>query len=75
MSRKERNQLAARKSRQRRMAYILQLELSLKNANERIRRLEAELRVMRAESLVTDGCMLTQALLEPGQIGMCCCGD
>ena len=50
------------------MAYILQLELSLKHATERIRSMEAELRTLRAESLVTEGCMLSQALIEP--IGM-----
>ena len=49
------------------MTYLLQLELSLKTANERIRSLEAELRSSRAESLVAEGCILTQALFDSNQ--------
>jgi hypothetical protein len=52
------------------MAYVLQLELSLKHAAERIHRLESELRCMRAESLVTEGCMLSQALIDPMRMGI-----
>ena len=63
-NRRERNQQSARQSRQRRMAYILHLELSLKTANERIQLLEKELRSARAESIVAEGCMLTQALID-----------
>jgi plasmid stability protein len=51
------------------VAYTLHLELSLRNAAERIRSLEAEVRRLRAESLVTEGCMLSQALLDPTQMG------
>ena len=52
------------------MAYILQLEISLKSANEKIQALEKELRCVRAESIVTDGCMLSQVLLDPTQMGI-----
>ena len=69
-SRLENNRISARKSRQRRMAYILQLEMSLKSANEKIQALEKELRCVRAESIVTDGCMLSQVLLDPTQMGI-----
>ena len=68
--RKEKNQLSARLSRQRRLAHVLQLELSLKHAHERIRRLEAELRVSRAESFLVDGCMLFQELIDPVDMGV-----
>jgi hypothetical protein len=57
-------------SRQRRVAHVLQLELSLEHAHERIRHLEAELRLARAESILADGCMLTQALIDPMEIGI-----
>ena len=66
-SRRVKNQISARNSRQRRMTYLLQLELSLKTANELIRSLEAELRSSRAESLVAEGCILTQALFDSNQ--------
>ena len=52
------------------MAYILQLELNLKNANERIRQLESELRLARAESFIAEGCIPLQPLLNPEQFGM-----
>lgn len=68
--RKQKNQLSARLSRQRRLARVLQLELSLKDAHERIRQLEAELCFARAESIVTSGCMLTQALVDPIEMGI-----
>ena len=67
--RREKNQASARQSRQRRVAYTLQLELSLRNATELIRSLETEILRLRAESLLTDGCMLSQALLDPTQMG------
>lgn len=51
------------------MAYMLQLELNLKHAAERIRSLETEIRTLRAELIVTDGCMLPQALLDPADMG------
>ena len=75
--RKVRNRLSARKSRERRMAYVLQLENSLKVANERIRHLEAQLRLAReVESFVSEDCVLSQALFEPDDVGlMVGCGN
>ena len=55
LSRKERNQLSARQSRQRRTAYVLRLELELRTARLHIQRLEAELRAARAESIFSEG--------------------
>jgi hypothetical protein len=52
------------------MAYMLQLELNLKLATDRIRALEAELRSLRAESLVTDGCMLSHVLIDTDMMGI-----
>lgn len=46
---KERNQLSARRSRERRMAYLLNLEFELQVAHLRIQRLELELRAARAD--------------------------
>lgn len=62
-TRRKKNKLAARKSRERRLAYVLHLELSLKQATERIKYLEAELRAERVESIVAN-------MLDPGQMGM-----
>jgi hypothetical protein len=51
------------------MAYINHLEMSLTAANERIQTLELELCSVRAESLVSGGCMLIQQLIDPDDIG------
>jgi hypothetical protein len=66
--RREKNQAAARQSRQKRVAYILQLELSLRNATERIHVLEQELCSLRVGSM--ESCMLSQALLDPEHMGI-----
>lgn len=68
-SRRTKNKLSAHHSRQRRMAYVLQLELNLKHAVERIRDLEAQLRHFKVDAIVTDGCMLSEAFIDPVQIG------
>ena len=52
------------------MAYVLQLELNLKNATERIRSLEKEVRSLRVESMATEGLMLSQTLMDPAMMGI-----
>jgi hypothetical protein len=52
------------------MAYILQLELNLKHATERIRCLEKEARSLRVESMVAEGSMLSQTLMDPAMMGI-----
>ena len=66
LSRKERNQLSARRSRQRRAAYLLKLEFELKVAHLRIQSLEAELRAARAGSIFEESCTAMAAEEEGG---------
>lgn len=61
--RRIRNRQSAWRSRQRRMAYVLQLEHGLRVANERIRALEVQLQSHRG-GMALEGCILTQAMFE-----------